>query len=56
MEKPKPRDTQPTERKPASKEDSVKHVVDTGLPPGIDVEDWKDPGKNAPKGPTDNRS
>jgi len=45
-----------TAEKPTSKEGSVKHVVRTGLPPGIDVEDVKDPGKASPKGPTDNRS
>jgi hypothetical protein len=42
--------------KPSSKEGSLKHVVRTGLPPGIDVQDWKDPGKASPKGPADDRS
>ena len=56
MESTKPREDRSTTEKPASEEGSVKHVVRTGLPPGIDVEDVKDPGKNVPKGPTDNRS
>ena len=56
MESTKPRQDPPTTEKPDSKEGSVKHVVRTGLPPGIDVEDVKDPGKASPKGPTDNRS
>ena len=56
MESTKPRQDPSTTEKPASKEGSVKHVVRTGLPPGIDVEDVTDPGKVSPKGPTDNRS
>ena len=56
MERTKPRQDRSDAEKPASKEGSVKHVVRTGLPPGIDVEDVKDPGKVSPKGPTDNRS
>jgi hypothetical protein len=56
MNETKPRDTRAPEKKPSSKEGSVKHVVRTGLPPGIEVEDVKDPGKVSPKGPTDNRS
>ena len=39
------------ERKPANdpsdQEGDVQHIVDTGLPPGIEIEDAKDPG-NAP--------
>ena len=49
-------DPRTRDEQPSSKEGSVKHVVRTGLPPGVDVEDAKDPGKNSPKGPTDNRS
>ena len=56
MDKTNPVDTRAPQQQPAAKEGSVKHVVRTGLPPGIENEDWKDPGKNAPKGPTDNRS
>ena len=56
MDKTKPDDDRVSERKPSTKEGSVKHVVRTGLPPGVNVDDWKDPGKNSPKGPTDNRS
>jgi len=36
--------------------ENVKHVVDTWLPPGIEVEDAKDPGAHAPGGPVENRS
>jgi len=56
MDKTKPREPRDPESRPSSNEGSVKHVVRTGLPPGVDVEDVKDPGRNAPKGPTDNRS
>jgi hypothetical protein len=56
MESTKPRQDRSTTEKPHSQEGSVKHVVRTGLPPGIDVEDVKDPGKVSPKGPADNRS
>ena len=56
MASTKPPKDRSTTEKPASKEGSVEHVVRTGLPPGIEVEDVKDPGKASPKGPTDNRS
>ena len=56
MDKTKPRDDRAPEGKASSREGSLKHVVRTGLPPGVDVEDVKDPGKASPKGPTDNRS
>jgi hypothetical protein len=49
----------PPKKQPApapAQEGSVKHVVRTGLPPGIEVDDFKDPGKNSPKGPADDRS
>jgi hypothetical protein len=43
-------------RKSEDKE-SVKHVAKTGLPPGINPDQAKDPGSSAPdKGPADNRS
>ena len=32
----------------------IRHIVDTGLPPGIDIEDAKDPG-NSPKSPATTR-
>ncbi len=39
------------------KEPAVKHVLRTGLPPGVSVSDAKDPGNTKPpRGPTDNRS
>jgi hypothetical protein len=44
------------DRKDAFKEGSVKHAVRTGLPPGVNVEGWKGPGKHSPKGPADDRS
>jgi hypothetical protein len=58
MDKTKPRDREAaaTDKTPSSQENSVKHIVRTGLPPGVDADDWKDPGKAGLKGPTDNRS
>ena len=56
MDETKPRNPQPAEPRPSSRENSVKHVVRTGLPPGVNVEDVKDPGNTSPRGPTDNRS
>ena len=56
MDKSKSRDDDRQAPAPAQREGSVKHVVRTGLPPGVNVEDVKDPGKVSPKGPTDNRS
>lgn len=50
-----PRSSEPPDQK-TSKDGAVKHVVRTGLPPGVNIEDWKDPGKASPKGPADNRS
>lgn len=52
-------DTKASPPRPATKpkdEPAVKHVVRTGLPPGISVEDAKDPGSTPPKGRVDNRS
>jgi hypothetical protein len=34
----------------------LKHIGDTGLPPGISIEDAKDPGSQTPRTPADNRS
>lgn len=48
---------QRTERKNDDAQDEggdIRHIVDTGLPPGIDVEDAKDPG-NSPKSPATTR-
>ncbi len=46
----------PDKDRKASKGD-VKHVVDTGLPPGIHPGQARDPGSNAnDTGPADNRS
>jgi hypothetical protein len=51
-------DDRQTERKrseepkdPAKDEGDIEHIVDTGLPPGIQVEDAVDPG-NAPTSPS----
>jgi hypothetical protein len=52
--KPAP-DSKPR-RKVRTPTENVKHVVDTWLPPGIEVEDAKDPGAHAPGGPVENRS
>ena len=52
----RPEENKTSQDKNSSKEGAVKHVVRTGLPPGVDLEDWKDPGKGSPKGPADNRS
>lgn len=55
--KRKPLDDEPVhvvkKEKPRStdlSEGSVKHVVDTGLPPGIEPGDLSDPNRNRPKG------
>ena len=42
--------------KPRTPGENLKHVLKTGLPPGIEIDDAKDPGSNAPGGPVDNRS
>ena len=38
------------------KEGDLKHVLETGLPPGVDLEDARDPGSQTPPVPADNRS
>jgi hypothetical protein len=55
MDDSKRREPQPDTQPKQPQEGSVKHVVRTGLPPGIEVEDVTDPGKNVPKGPADDR-
>jgi hypothetical protein len=52
--KPAP-DSKPR-RKVRTPTENVKHLVNTWLPPGIEVEDAKDPGAHAPGGPVENRS
>ncbi|MDB5810977.1 MAG: hypothetical protein JWN94_3099 [Betaproteobacteria bacterium] len=47
---------QKTTRKAHKPGEDIKHVVETGLPPGISVEQAKDPGAHAPGGPVENRS
>ena len=56
MSKPEPGDDPVATAKRPSEEGSVKHAVRTGLAPGVNVEDWKGPGKHSPKGPADDRS
>ena len=57
MKPTKPQDDNvPPASTPPKEEGSVKHIVRTGLPPGIEVEDALDPGKHSPKGPADDRS
>jgi hypothetical protein len=62
MNKPKPSTTKARRRntKPppgsAASEGNVKHVLRTGLPPGIEVDEAIDPGAHGPRGPTDDRS
>ena len=49
-------------REPLRKDDrkqpegQVAHIINKGLPPGIEPEDAEDPGAQTPKKPVDNRS
>jgi len=43
-------------RKPKERGGDVRHIIDTGLPPGISVDEAKDPGAQTPRGPADDRS
>ena len=45
-----------SKRKVRTPGENLKHLLKTGLPPGIEVEDFKDPGAHAPGGPAENRS
>jgi hypothetical protein len=38
------------------REGDLKHILDTGLPPGVEIEDAKDPGRSTGGGPADDRS
>jgi hypothetical protein len=51
--KPEPR---ADERSQPRREGALKHILDTGLPPGIDVPDAKDPGSQVGGTPADDRS
>jgi len=42
--------------KPRTPKDDLKHIVETGLPPGIEVEDAVDPGSNVRGKQTGDRS
>jgi len=64
MNAPKPRDRSPKRQRPNEEGaplEGVDHVVDTWLPPGVSVDEAKDPGSHPqpdPKQrkPTDNRT
>jgi len=36
--------------------DDLKHIIETGLPPGISEDEAKDPGSQTPRNPADDRS
>jgi hypothetical protein len=42
--------------KPKERGGDIQHIVDTGLPPGISIDEAKDPGSQGPHGPVDDRS
>jgi hypothetical protein len=44
------------EQTPKAREGAIRHIIDTGLPPGIRVDEAKDPGAKPPHGPADDRS
>jgi hypothetical protein len=52
----KPADAPAQNRKPHTPGEDIKHVVDTWLPPGIEVGEAIDPGSAARGGPAKNRS
>ena len=54
----KPMPNKQHEPPPSSTEEGeIHHIVDKGLPPGIDVDEAKDPGSQSPgSAPVDNRS
>jgi hypothetical protein len=43
-------------RRPKDRGGDVRHIIDTGLPPGISVDEAKDPGAQTPRNPVDDRS
>jgi hypothetical protein len=43
-------------KKPKEHGGDVQHIIDTGLPPGIDVDEARDPGSQTPRAPADDRS
>ncbi|HSU44851.1 MAG TPA: hypothetical protein VLN42_11600 [Casimicrobiaceae bacterium] len=43
-------------QKPKERGGDVRHIIDTGLPPGISVDEAKDPGAQTPRNPADDRS
>ena len=55
-EDPAPRTPPKPGREPPERGGDVRHIVDKGLPPGIDMQDAIDPGSNTPGTPADDRS
>ena len=43
-------------RRPQDRGGDVRHIIDTGLPPGISVDEAKDPGAQTPRNRVDDRS
>ena len=52
---PSPKDIAEDKRVRRDKGEGPKHVVETGLPPGISIEEYDDPGKNEPQAPPKER-
>ena len=44
------------EKNPKERGGEIRHILDTGLPPGVRVDEAKDPGSQPPHGTTDDRS
>jgi len=53
---PPPSSQDKTRRPPNAREGEIEHIRNTGLPPGIRVDEAKDPGSQPPHGPVDDRS
>jgi hypothetical protein len=43
-------------RTPKERGGDVRHIIDTGLPPGISIDEATDPGAQTPRSPADDRS
>ena len=54
-EDPTPRTPPKPGSEPAEHGGDVRHIVDKGLPPGIDIQDAIDPGSHTPGAPADDR-
>ena len=53
---PSPEDIADDERVRRDKGEGLRHVLDTGLPPGISVDEAEDPGKSTPPSPPKDRN